>query len=38
MRSYKRGDKSIELKGQMDKYYIESVAAKMMVLKDVILK
>jgi vacuolar-type H+-ATPase catalytic subunit A/Vma1 len=38
MKSYKKGDKSIELKGQMDKFYLESVAAKLVVLKDVILK
>ena len=38
MRSYKKGEKAMQLKGEMDKYYAESVAAKMVVLKDVIMK
>ena len=38
MRSYKKGEKALELKNEMDKYYAESVAAKMVVLKDVIMK
>jgi len=38
MRSYKKGEKAMELKEQMDKFYMESVAAKLVVLKDVILK
>lgn len=34
----KNGTKAMELKERLDKYYLESVAAKMHVLKDVILK
>ncbi len=34
----KGGVKALELKEKVDKYYLESVAAKMQVLKDVILK
>jgi hypothetical protein len=38
VRSYKKGERALELKEQMDRFYMESVAAKMVVLKDVILK
>jgi hypothetical protein len=38
MRSYKTGERALELKEEMDRYYAESVAAKMVVLKDVIMK
>lgn len=38
MRSYKKGDKALQFSAEMDKYYTESVSAKMVVLKDVILK
>ena len=38
VKAYKRGEKAMQLKEDMDKYYMESVAAKMVVLKDVILK
>ena len=38
MRGYRRGEKAMKLKEEMDRYYMESVAAKMVVLKDVILK
>ena len=38
MRGYGRGERAMQLKEEMDKYYMESVAAKMVVLKDVILK
>ena len=34
----KGGTQAIELKERLDKYYLESVAAKMHVLKDVILR
>lgn len=34
----KGGDKAIDLKEELDKYYLESVAAKMHVLKDVMLR
>lgn len=34
----KGGAKALELKEKLDKYYLESVAAKMHVLKDVILR
>lgn len=34
----KSGKQSMEMKEKLDKYYLESVAAKMHVLKDVILK
>ena len=34
----KGGEKAIDLKEELDKYYLESVAAKMHVLKDVMLR
>lgn len=34
----RNGTRAMQLKEKLDKYYLESVAAKMHVLKDVILK
>ena len=38
LRSYKKGEKALDLQNERDQLYAESVAAKLVVLKDVILK